>query len=851
MTAEAVLQHNNIKETALWEGINRKRNPYRKKVNPTLIDNFNENRVEHYAILCRVSSDMQAKEGESLESQLEKARRLVEKKGGYIYKEYIEEGVSVSKNKKLIDERPAMQEIKQAILEGKVNHILVFKRTRISRNKKDREKFLFEFCAEHGVKVTITQTGQEIDIMKKDKMTTIQEDMYGTFDEWYSDEVSENVTDVMWELARHQGRIMGGNAPIGYKTVYLDKRDEDNGKPIPTWQPVEEFQPIREYIEELYLTGYGYSSIARHLNGGEVKGLETPLTPYEKPSNNDKVGKNWNDKNIDTILFNPTYTGYYSYNIYRHEELYDPVIVKSQYIKACRTEERQKELNEMRKKKQKVINETKNTKRFSSPHLLSGIIVCKHCGQPYEVSGTKSSDPKKKTHHYYRCRNKFSSNKHRCTGATFNTKILDSFVIQRVDKIINGLIKSGDYEVVEKQLEEKQEDTQSAYNKISDQVKEKEEEVKAIIFEKMKLDKTDPMYDFTYEIYQQNEKKLISELAELKSALANVQNATEDTKSEQRNLQQILNVFKDYSEKFKYGSEQKRKAIIEYLISDVIVDEKMRVHIVFNFDIKPVKNNGGNIIGSENIGEGIFLDSMIDTIEGNVFIFNYQEEISRVLNKVSNAFYNFLCYKEPLFVPQTYSELPMSLRSGLYDELELPPNTPYSKKATIASNKKLMTTLGISSPSQRQRLQNGVLPSVDKLFEYIGKVNSNYNEFKEYVNSRHTGLLFDEETLYDIIESGRSKTGKKDYKFEDMIMCECGKKYVGMNKTGKKAQYRCINNRVDKGENRCISKIISEDDMLKEVSQKTEIENVRRQDIVWKVDNIIVDKDGKFKIAYK
>lgn len=832
----------------LWKGL-KKRNPYKKRINQNLADNFNDNRIESYAILCRVSTDMQAKEGESLQSQLDKAKRFVAQNGGHIFDEYIEEGVSVSAHKKKIDERPEMQRLKLDIIEGRVNHILIFKRTRLSRNKRDRDKFLFEFCPEHGCKVTITQNNEEIDIYKKDKMKAITEDLRGHMDEWSSDETSENVTDVMWELAKYHGRIMGGQAPLGYHTVYLGERDED-GKQIPTWRPIEDFQQTKETIEELYLDGFGYGSIARYFNGGEVRGLNQLPVPVDKPTINDSMSKTWNDKNIETVLFNPAYTGYYSYNVYRHEHLYDPVITKSKYITACRTEERQKELNDFKRKKQRVINETKNTKRFSSPHLLSGIVICKHCGQPYEVSGTKSSNPNRKSHHYYRCRNKFANTKERCTGATFNTRILDNFVVERVDRLINNLITSGDYELVEKRLNEKQEDTQLAHNKIAKQVAEKEKDVKDLIFEKMRLDKKDPMYDFTYSIYQEKEKELIAELAELRTALINVENYTEDNKSEQYSLQKILQLFKDYSENFKFGSEQKRKAIIEYLVSDVIVDEKLNVSIVFTFGLEKVKDSG-NVIVSENIGEGMIVGHITDSADGNVFTFNYQEEISRVLNKVSNAFYNALCHFQPLFTPEYILSLPESRRTALYDGL-LEANAPYSMKAEIASNKILEKTLNIKSASQRRRLQNGMLPTVEKLFEYIEKAGATYEQFQEYVHTRHSGLIHDEESLREILEAGRTKASKKEYILKGLIeCCECGRDYVGLNKTGKKVTYRCQHNRSDMKDKRCLTKMISEDEVLEKLNEVLKLEEIRRQDIVWKVEKVIVKKDGTFDIKYK
>lgn len=264
-------------DNSLWKGF-KKRNPYVKKVNPNTVENFSKDRREIYAILARVSTDMQFKEGDSFDAQIERAKRLIEKKGGELYNIYREEGISAYNN--TIDERPVMQQLKQDILDGKVNHLVVYKRNRISRRQKDRKDF-FEFLKENGCKLTLTSTGEEVDISGKDKLSAITEDLQGHFDEISSKETSENVTDTMWELAAYKGRIMGGQAPVGYQTVY-EERDADYGNRIPKFVPIEEFQPTRELIEELYLSGYGYGTIARYLNGGKVKGLEQLPVPVKK-----------------------------------------------------------------------------------------------------------------------------------------------------------------------------------------------------------------------------------------------------------------------------------------------------------------------------------------------------------------------------------------------------------------------------------------------------------------------------------------------------------------------------------------------------------------------------------------
>ena len=84
-----------------------------------------------YALLARVSSEEQV-EGYSLDAQTRAFRSLVEARGGRIYKEWVEEGVSANTDD--ITNRPLFQAAIDEALAHNYDVLVVHKLDRFARN---------------------------------------------------------------------------------------------------------------------------------------------------------------------------------------------------------------------------------------------------------------------------------------------------------------------------------------------------------------------------------------------------------------------------------------------------------------------------------------------------------------------------------------------------------------------------------------------------------------------------------------------------------------------------------------------------------------------------------------------
>lgn len=87
------------------------------------------------AIYIRVSTEDQAREGHSLGEQLERLKKLCEYKGYKIFKIYEDGGRSAKDTN-----RPEFQEMMQAMKDGKINKILIYKLDRLTRSIQDLEQ---------------------------------------------------------------------------------------------------------------------------------------------------------------------------------------------------------------------------------------------------------------------------------------------------------------------------------------------------------------------------------------------------------------------------------------------------------------------------------------------------------------------------------------------------------------------------------------------------------------------------------------------------------------------------------------------------------------------------------------
>ena len=244
------------------------------------------------AIYTRVSTEDQAKEGFSLDAQLEKLRAYCIARDWIIGGEYIDDGYSGRYLK-----RPAYTKMLEEM--DKLDTLLVIKMDRIHRNSKN-----FMLMMEH-----LKKTGKEFVSMTEslDTSTAMGRfvmDIIQRIAQLESEQIGERVYVGMEQKARTNGGVLGFNIPYGYD--YLNgKLVVNNSEAI-----------IIKDIFDMYKNKLSMKKIAKLLN---QKNIPT------------KLNKKWGPQTVSLILKNPIYCGFLHWEDYLNQSEHTSIIDKNSF----------------------------------------------------------------------------------------------------------------------------------------------------------------------------------------------------------------------------------------------------------------------------------------------------------------------------------------------------------------------------------------------------------------------------------------------------------------------------------------------------------------------------------------
>jgi len=244
------------------------------------------------AIYTRVSTEDQAKEGFSLDAQLDKLRSYCKARDWTIAEEYIDDGYS-GRNIKRPEYTKMMTEI------DKWDLLLVIKMDRIHRNSKNFMLMMEHLKKEDKEFVSMTESLDTSTAMGRFVMDIIQR-----IAQLESEQIGERVYIGMEQKAKTNGGILGFNIPYGYD--YIDgklviKNDEE--------------KQIKR-IFTMYLEGSGMKTIADQLN---IENIPT------------KQNKKWGSQTVSLILKNPLYCGYLHWEDYVNVGDHESIIEKEDF----------------------------------------------------------------------------------------------------------------------------------------------------------------------------------------------------------------------------------------------------------------------------------------------------------------------------------------------------------------------------------------------------------------------------------------------------------------------------------------------------------------------------------------
>lgn len=429
------------------------------------------------AAYCRVSTELEEQES-SYEAQVEYyTRKIQETENWKLAGIYADDGKSATNTKKRDDFKAMIKDAEG----GKIDMILTKSVSRFARNTVDslltirklKEKNVAVIFEKEGVN-TLDETGE---ILITILSSLAQEE---------SRNISENTR---WGVVR---RFENGKMIVNHNKFMGYTKNENGDLVI-----VQEEAEIVRLIFRLYLEGYSAKKISQYL---EENGIKT-ATGQDK----------WYDSVIFKMLRNEKYMGdallQKTYTIdfmtkkkvinkgivpqYYVEDDHEPIIPKELFYRV------QEELARRASMNKSAVTRKKNQKsKFSSEYALTGLLLCGDCGQEYRRV-TWSRNGKKKI--VWRCSNRLTNGTKNCKKSeTLEEGALNRAVMEAINRItcndgdFVGAFRQNVIRVIGSYSGEQEPD------EYDEKIKEKEEEMVALIAENARVGSYTDEFDERY-----------------------------------------------------------------------------------------------------------------------------------------------------------------------------------------------------------------------------------------------------------------------------------------------------------------------------------------------------------------
>jgi len=351
-----------------------------------------ENKMKNSVIYARVSTEEQAEEGKSIETQIKLCKRWAKENESKVLEIFIDKGKSATTIR-----RPALQDmlVKCQEQNPRIDIVLVQDTDRLARNIYDHV-FIKKTLKKKNVQLISISQPMIDDSPEGNLMDT----MIASFNAFQSQITGRKTSKVLEEKAK-MGWFPGGTPSLGYK-------NDENPSPTSTLDKriivVDyEIAPVIKEVFETYSTGnFNIIQIAQILN---KKGIKSPRGSKIHPSFSNR------------LLKDDFYIGNFSWNGKHYKGKHEPILSEDLFYKV-----------------QQVINSHNQQacrKRVHN-HLLKGYLFCGICkSRFYAEKHTKKNGTIYDLYYCSKCKK----------DSYVNTSILET----QVEELFNSIEISSDY----------------------------------------------------------------------------------------------------------------------------------------------------------------------------------------------------------------------------------------------------------------------------------------------------------------------------------------------------------------------------------------------------------------------
>ena len=320
------------------------------------------------AIYCRLSKedDDRALESESIQNQKAILLSHASAQGWRIHQIYSDEDYSGADR-----ERPQWNAMLRDAREGCFQIILCKTQSRFTRDLEIVERYIHGFFPIWGIRFVALLDNIDTEQRGNKKARQIN----GLINEWYLEDLSENIRAVLREK-RRAGKYIGSFAPYGYRKDPLNHNRLEPDGPAAA---------VVRNIFRMYLSGLGKASIAVRLN--EV-GIPSPSI-YRGQNNECICGEvgaqpKWSASTVGRILNGEVYLGHTVQGVrqkvsYKSKKL--KPVPKSEWIRVEDTHAPLIDKDSFLAVGSMLVLRTRSD-GHGKPHPLAGRVFCADCGAP-------------------------------------------------------------------------------------------------------------------------------------------------------------------------------------------------------------------------------------------------------------------------------------------------------------------------------------------------------------------------------------------------------------------------------------------------------------------------------------
>lgn len=319
-------------------------------------------------------------------------------------------------------DRPDFNRMINDARERKFNVVLCKTQSRFARDMELVEKYINGLFLLWGIR--FIGVVDNADSMNKSNRK--QRQIVSLVDQWYLEDLSENVRATL-ASKRKQGLWVGAFAPYGYI------KDPNNKNHLII---DEEAAEVVRYVFDLYLKGYGVTTIAKKLNAENIPNPATYKKQHNQPfqNSNGKCSDIWHTYSVQRFLSNEVYIGNtvqgmvenvsYKSNKKRQKPKQQWDIVEGTH-EAIIDRETWDKVQRLRESKPK-------SRKSGEPNILARKVRCLSCGGSMRTWISKHQ-------RYYRCHtNLFAPD--RCTGMTVSENVLFREILKQIRNLYNTYV---------------------------------------------------------------------------------------------------------------------------------------------------------------------------------------------------------------------------------------------------------------------------------------------------------------------------------------------------------------------------------------------------------------------------